>query len=72
MKRAASGVPMCIREGTRRRGRDRTHLYRCAAGSAAELRDALEIATAWGYVDEAKVKEVDAIADRIMLWRLTR
>ena len=37
MRRAASSVAMCLDEGSQRTGRDRFHLYRVAAGSAALL-----------------------------------
>jgi hypothetical protein len=37
-------------EGSQRTGRDRFHLYRVAAGSAAEVRTALALATTWGYI----------------------
>ena len=40
MRRAASSVAMCLDEGSQRTGRDRFHLYRVAAGSAAEVRTA--------------------------------
>ena len=41
---------MCLDEGSQRTGRDRFHLYRVAAGSAAEVRTALALATTWGYI----------------------
>jgi len=47
MRRAASSVAMCLDEGSQRTGRDRFHLYRVAAGSAAEVRTALALATTW-------------------------
>ena len=37
-------------EGSRRVGRDRPNLYRIAAGSAEEVRVALWVARAWGYL----------------------
>jgi four helix bundle protein len=73
IRRAASSMPMCIAEGAERAGGDRSHLYRVAAGSAAEVRTALAIALAWGYVESAKVIAVEELLDRVtaMLWRLT-
>ena len=73
IKRAASSVPLCISEGAQRVGKDRFHLYRVAAGSAAEVRAALGVATAWGYIDDADVHEVLELLDRViaMLWKLT-
>jgi four helix bundle protein len=41
IRRAASSVAMCLDEGSQRTGRDRFHLYRVAAGSAAGYRDSL-------------------------------
>ena len=72
LKRAAQSVPLNIDEGNRRAGRDRLHLWRIAAGSAAEVRSALEVAVAWGYIDGDAAKAVDALADRVvaMLFRL--
>jgi four helix bundle protein len=72
LKRAAQSVPLNIDEGSRRAGRDRLHLWRIAAGSAAEVRSALEVAAAWGYIDGDAAKAVDALADRVvaMLFKL--
>src|SRR5512137_1669484 len=64
IRRAASSVPMCIAEGAQRAGCDRAHLYRVAAGSAAEVRTALLIAVAWGYVDATSASDIDVLLDR--------
>src|SRR5687768_1653522 len=50
MRRAVTSVPLNIREGSRRVGRDRLHSYRIAAGSADEVVGALEVAEALGYL----------------------
>jgi len=73
IRRAASSVPMCLAEGSRRAGQDRTHLYRVAAGSADEVQIGLKVALAWGYVQRSSSEEVLARIDRIlaMLWRIT-
>ena len=44
-----------------------------AAGSASEVRTALRVAAAWGYVEESDARKADAVYDRMlgMLWRLT-
>ncbi len=42
-------------EGSQRRGADRAHFYRIAAGSAAEVRAALDAAEALGFVDGVEV-----------------
>jgi len=70
IRRAATSVPLNLSEGRQRAGKDRKHLWRVAAGSAAETAEALHVAVSWGYVDAA-----DALASldrvRAMLWRLT-
>ena len=73
IRRAGSSVPLNISEGARRQGRDRTHAYRIAAGSAAEVRAALAVAHGWGYIDSVAAKQADELLDRILalLWRLT-
>ena len=71
LRRAASSVVLNIAEGNRRAGRDRLQFFRIAAGSAAEVRAALDVARAWGMVGAAP--EAEAELDRVlaMLWRLT-
>jgi four helix bundle protein len=73
LRRAASSVALNISEARRREGRDRSHLFRVAAGSAAEARAALDVACAWGYVDNAAMARARSLMDRelAMLWRLT-
>ena len=73
IRRAASSVPLNLSEAQRRVGRDRSHLFRIAAGSATELRAALQVAEAWGYVGAADLAEPLALIDRLaaMTWRLT-
>jgi four helix bundle protein len=72
IRRAASGVALTLDEGRRREGKDRLHLFRVAAGSAAEVRTALRVAEAWGHLDGATLELVRALLDRelAMLWRL--
>jgi four helix bundle protein len=73
IRRAASSVALNVSEGARRDGRDRAHLYRVAAGSAAEVRAALDVAAAWAYVDSAALARARDLLDRelAILWRLT-
>lgn len=70
LRRAAASVVLNIAEGARRVGKDRLHLYRVAAGSAAELRSGLSLAIAWGYLDPTHVEAVVVLLDRVlaMLW----
>ena len=73
LRRAASSVPLNIGEGNQRRGGDRAHHFRIAAGSAAETATALRVAQAWGYSDGRSLEPALALCDRVraMLWRLT-
>ena len=74
IRRAGSSIPLNIAEGTRRVGKDRKHLWRVAAGSAAEVRVALRTALAWGDVEEAQTRRSFELLDRVcaMLWKMTR
>ena len=74
IRRAGSSIPLNIAEGSRRVGKDRKHLWRVAAGSAAEVRVALRTALAWGDVDDVQTSRSLELLDRVsaMLWKLTR
>ncbi|MDD9939121.1 MAG: four helix bundle protein [Myxococcales bacterium] len=47
---AASSIAANLAEGNRRQGRDRSHFFTIAAGSADETRCHLRIAQAWGWL----------------------
>ncbi|MCE9571652.1 MAG: four helix bundle protein [Deltaproteobacteria bacterium] len=72
--RAATSVALNLAEGAKRRGRDRAHFYRIAAGSAAESRACLDVAAAIGHADANDLaiawRAFDGIA--AMLFPLTR
>jgi four helix bundle protein len=72
-RRAATSVPLNLAEGNRRTGKDRTHLFRVAAGSADEVRAVLDVAEAWGYVPAKRLESARVYLDRVlaMTWRLT-
>ena len=72
IRRAASSVPHNLEEGRQRKGRDRVNHYRYAAGSAAEIRGALRVAQAWGWIAPADTAPAMALLDRLcaMLYRL--
>ena len=74
LRRAATSAPLNLAEGQRRIGRDRLHLWRIAAGSIAEVRAALEVATALDYLDGAETGRAVALCDRLgaITWGLTR
>ena len=71
--RAASSVTLNLAEGAKRNGRDQLHHYRIADGSAAEVRAALEVASAWAYVATETASEPRRLIDRLLglLWGLT-
>ena len=73
-RRAATSVALNISEGSRRTGRDRSHLFKVAAGSASEAETALRIAEAWGYLDRGSLVPIYQLLDRLgaMLYRLSR
>ncbi|MCE9580052.1 MAG: four helix bundle protein [Deltaproteobacteria bacterium] len=74
LRRASLSVVLNLAEGARRRGRDRTHFFRIAAGSAAEARAALDAAAALGLIAESDAAAAWAQFDAVlaMLWPLTR
>lgn len=74
IRRAASSVASCLSEGSQRTGRDRLHLYRTSAGSAAEVKVQIQLALTWGYLEEQVAAPALSLADRMVAitWRLTR
>ena len=64
MVRAASSVAANVAEGNRRVGKDRSHLFRVAAGSADETLAHLRVAQAWGYVERGQVERALKVVDR--------
>ncbi len=71
VRRAASSVALNVAEGNRRAGQDRLQFFRIAAGSAAEVRAALEVAVAWGAIEASPMAEAQLDRVLAMLWRLT-
>ena len=65
LRRAASSVALNLGEGIRRTGKDKKRAYRIAAAEAQEVKSALEVACAWGYVDDGALAPVRALADRV-------
>ena len=72
--KAANSILGNLREGNRRRGRDRKHLFRVAAGSADEVMGHLLGAQAWGWVAMEQLTVPLDHADHIIaiLCKLTR
>ncbi len=73
LRRAAASVALNLSEGAQRSGRDRLHLWRVAAGSAAEVATALRVAEAWGHVEQPVLATVAShyAQLRAICWRLT-
>ena len=71
LRRAASSVALNIAEGNRRAGQDRLQFFRIAAGSAAEVRAAMDVARAWGSIQASPAAEAELDRVLAMLWRLT-
>jgi len=73
VRRACQSFVLNLAEGARRRGQDRFHLFRIAAGSAAEVLAALDLAVAWGYLPRAEAEPARELLDRLLAicWRLT-
>ncbi len=74
LRDAASSIPSNLRDGRRRIGKDRFHLWRVAAGSADEVRAHLDVAAAWGDIGASDSAVALELIDRelAMLWRMTR
>ena len=73
IEKAASSVALNLGEGRRRRGKDRNHHYRVAAGSADEVRCGLHVAEAWGLVGKREIAESLDHLDSLLaiLWTIT-
>ncbi len=65
LRRSVSSIALNLGEGVRRTGRDKKRAYRIAAAEAQEAKANLEVALAWGWLDEREVAAVRALADRI-------
>jgi four helix bundle protein len=73
LRRAAASIPLNLREGGRRNGKDRIHLWRVSSGSAAEVVAALRVAEAFGYLPSDVTAPALGLCDRVlaMTWRMT-
>ena len=71
LRRAASSVPLNLNEGAQSLKGNKHKHYSIAHGSAAEVRAALEVAVAWGWIELPP--ETAQMLDRLMrlLWGLT-
>ena len=81
LRRAASSVPINLAEGSRRTGKDRRYLFTVAAGSADEVRTAVQlaqptakrttqssalVAQSWGYLDREHIAGALELVDRVL------
>ena len=71
IQRAASSVALNLSEGQRRTAGNQRNHYESAHGSANEVKAALDLAEAWGWIanTEAPRKTLDRLL--ALLWRLT-
>ena len=74
LRDAGSSIALNLAEGNRRQGRDRIHLWNVASGSAEEVRTALRVAMAWGYVTAPQAAAASDKLDHVVavLYKLTR
>ena len=72
ISRAATSVALNLSEGRYRSGGDQRRFYEIAHGSAGEVRAALAVGRAWGWIDEQA--RIHTVIGRLMalLWGLTR
>lgn len=72
IRKAQSSVVLNLAEGACRTGRDRTHHYRVAHGSAAEARGGVRLALVWQYIGADAAAAAEPVLDRqaAVLYRL--
>ena len=73
LERARTSVPLNLREGRRRRGKDRLYHFNVAAGSGDEIVAALLTGEALEYVTRDDIAASLGFADRVlaMTWKMT-
>ena len=72
MQRAGRSVFLNIAEGQSARGKNELARFNTALAESREIRAALKVAVAWGYVAEAAITVVDDNLDEVaaILWTL--
>jgi four helix bundle protein len=65
IRRALSSVALNIGEASGTDGGNRAARFSTAAGSNAEVRAALRVAVAWGYVSPGQVEPGEQLLDRV-------
>ena len=66
LQTAASSIAANLGEGRGRVGKDRSHFFRIAAGSADETRVHLLVAEAWGWLRHEEIEASLNLADRVL------
>jgi four helix bundle protein len=66
IRRAASSVVLNLAEASYNNAGHRRARLESARGSANEVRAALGLALAWGYIDEARAHDIDTHYDRVL------
>lgn len=64
-RRAATSVALQLAEGSGSAKGNARRYYEYAYASAKETRLCIQVAQAWGYLDEATTQKLDAMADRL-------
>ena len=72
VRRAAQSLALNLDEGCWKAGRDRINRYRIAAGSGSEVRMALRVAHALGYLEPDEIAPPIRLLDRVLaiLWKI--
>lgn len=73
LRRAATSITLNLAEGQRSLKGNKQKHYSIAHGSANEVKAAVEVALAWGWIDRDGAGEALALLDRMLalLWCLT-
>ena len=66
VQRAATSVALNLGEGQRRHGKDQGRFFRIASGSAEEVRVALRVAEAFGFVEPERFADTVDKIDHIV------
>ena len=66
LRAAASSISLNLAESRGRVGRDRSHFFRIAAGSAEESIACLLVAQAWGYLDDTQCADAIEHLDHLL------
>ncbi len=72
LRRAGQSMCLNIAEGRSARGRNEVAKFQVALSECREARAALQIAAAWGYIEDPALLKADAALDQVaaMLWVL--